>query len=440
MKRAALGLLLGVMAGCAPAAVDYGKLEDAANARQRWADGSVREASRDVKRLLARPLTADSAARIALLNNRGARAAAEQLGIAQAEAASAWRVPNPTLEGALRFHGEGDPEIELGAMLDVSAFLLHIPRGNAAEADVAAAKLEAVGALIDLAYDARRALIDVQAALELLELRKTMLSSFEASALTAEKLRQAGNITQLTLAAEQAQREEARLQLEQARADVEVARQRLSGLLGVFGSDSGWTAQPGLGAIPERELALERLERDALLGSLEMSEARERYTAAARQLGVARASGWLPELKAGVSAERSEEWGIGPAVELELPLFYQGQGEVGVARAQQKQAEHSYADLAVQVRSAARAAKARLMAARAGVIQARDVILPLRQRVLEQTLLEYNGMLVGVFELLQAKREQVDAAERYLELRREYWLARLDVEQLLAGRRAEPHD
>lgn len=47
---------------------------------------------------------------------------------------------------------------------------------------------------------------------------------------------------------------------------------------------------------------------------------------------------------------------------------------------------------------------------------------------------EYNGMLVGIFELLAAKREQLAAAEQYLQLRRDYWLARLSAEQLLAGR------
>ncbi len=437
MRRVAW-LVLGFMGGCSPAAVDYRKLEDAAIARQRWAEGQGREASRDVKRLLAKPLTADAAARIALLNNRGARAAAEQLGIAQAEAASAWRVPNPTLEGALRFHGEGDPEIDLGAMLDVSAFLLHIPRGIAAEADVAAAKLEAVGALVDLTFDARRALIEVQAALELLEQRSTILDALEASALAAEQLRRAGNITQLSVASEQAMREEARLALRQARAVLDEAREHLSGLMGVFGSDAGWTARAVLDEVPQRELPLERLEREALLASLEMSAAKERYVAAARHASVAQVSGWLPGLKAGVSAERSEDWGVGPAIELELPLFYQGQGETGVARAQRRQAEYQYADLAVRVRAAARAARSRLEAARAGVIQARDVILPLRQHVLEQTQLEYNGMLVGVFELLQAKREQLAAAESYVELRRQYWLCRLDVEQLLAGRRAAP--
>ena len=90
--------------------------------------------------------------------------------------------------------------------------------------------------------------------------------------------------------------------------------------------------------------------------------------------------------------------------------------------------------IAVQVRSEARAARARLDAARSAVVQARDVVLPLRQHVVEQTQLEYNGMLVGVFDLLTAKREHLAAIEQYLLLRRNYWLARLTAEQLLAGR------
>jgi cobalt-zinc-cadmium efflux system outer membrane protein len=434
MKQLAPLLALAAL-GCSPAAVDYAALEKSASSRQRWSDAQAAATSRDVARLLARPLTADTAARVALANNRGVRAATEELGIAQAELASVKRLPNPTLEAALRFHGEGDPEIELGAMLDISELLLALSRSGASTASVAAAKLEAVGALVDLSFEARRAFIDVQAALELVELRQTVQRSFEASALAAERLRAAGNVTPLTLASEQALREEATLELQLALAEMSAARERLNVLMGVFGGATAWQVKGRLAEIPPRELATERLERDALLASLDLAAAKERYVAAAKHAGVAGVSGWLPELKAGVSAERAEgEWGIGPAVELELPLFYQGQGEAGVARARAKQSEHSYADLAVRIRSAARAARIRLEAARSGALRARDVILPLRQKVVEQTLLEYNGMLVGVFELLQAKRQQLAAAEEYLALRRQYWQSRLDAEQLLAGR------
>lgn len=422
--------------GCSAAAVDYTALEKSAQARQRWSDAQHGTASRNVAQLLSQPLTADSAARIALANNRGVRAATEELGIAQAELASVKRLPNPTLEGALRFHGGGDPEIELGAMLDVSELLLALARTGAANASVAAAKLEAVGALVDLSFEARRAFVDVQAALELVELRQAVQRALEASVLASERLHAAGNVTTLTLTSEQALREEGALLQQQALSELSAARERLSVIMGVFGAGTAWKVKEDrLPELPQRELPTERLEREALLASLELAAAKERYTAAAKHAGVASVSGWLPELKAGVSAERAEdEWGIGPAVELELPLFYQGQGEAGVARARLKQSEHSYADLAVRVRAAARSARTRLDAARAGALRTRDVILPLRQKVVEQTLLEYNGMLVGLFDLLQAKRQQLAAAEQYLALRREYWISRLDAEQLWAGR------
>ncbi len=63
----------------------------------------------------------------------------------------------------------------------------------------------------------------------------------------------------------------------------------------------------------------------------------------------------MPELKAGVSAERDEEWAVGPAVELEVPLFYQGQGEVGAAKAEMRREQELYADAAVGIRADARA-------------------------------------------------------------------------------------
>ena len=63
----------------------------------------------------------------------------------------------------------------------------------------------------------------------------------------------------------------------------------------------------------------------------------------------------------------------------------------------------------------------------------RDVLLPLRQRVLEETELHYNAMTIGVFQLLAAKRDQIATARTYVELLRDYWLARNEVQRMLAG-------
>ena len=71
--------------------------------------------------------------------------------------------------------------------------------------------------------------------------------------------------------------------------------------------------------------------------------------------------------------------------------------------------------------------------ARRRAIQYRDVLLPLRQRIVDQTQLQYNGMLTGVFQLLQAKRDQIETGTQYLSTLRDYWIARVDLERAIGG-------
>jgi outer membrane protein TolC len=66
------------------------------------------------------------------------------------------------------------------------------------------------------------------------------------------------------------------------------------------------------------------------------------------------------------------------------------------------------------------------------------VVVPARKRVVDQTLLQYNAMQVGIFQLLEARRGQLDAELAAVEARREYWTAKAAFDALLAGRRAQP--
>jgi cobalt-zinc-cadmium efflux system outer membrane protein len=409
-------------------------LRSAADARQQRG-GTRGPTTKDVKALLARPLTAESAAEVAVARNRGLRAAVEELGIAEGRLSQTRRLPNPSVEGAMRFEGEGRPELEVGAMIDVTDLLLLAPRSGAASAGVEAAKLGAIGSILDLSYDTRRAFYAYQAAAELLELRRTVLQAFDASADLATRLREAGNITELDLANQRSLFEEARFELQEAELGVTAARERLNALMGLWGRGTEWRVEPRLPDVPDQELAIEKLESMAVDRSLDLAIAQKQFAAAAKRANLARAQGFLPELKAGVSAERSDHWAVGPAVEIEVPLFYQGQGEVGVAKAEMRQQQNLYTDIAVTLRASARNTAARLNAKREAVLYYRKVLLPLKQQVVEQTQLEYNAMLVGLFQLLQAKRDQVQTAAAYVDHHREYWIARTNAEQLLSGRR-----
>ena len=50
-------------------------------------------------------------------------------------------------------------------------------------------------------------------------------------------------------------------------------------------------------------------------------------------------------------------------------------------------------------------------------------MLPLRQQIVDETLLHYNAMDADPFQLIVARRELADAGHQYLEAQRRYWNA-----------------
>ena len=60
-------------------------------------------------------------------------------------------------------------------------------------------------------------------------------------------------------------------------------------------------------------------------------------------------------------------------------------------------------------------------------------MLPLRQKIVDETLLHYNAMNANPFELIVARRELVDAGHQYLDALRRYWNATSEVIALRRG-------
>jgi cobalt-zinc-cadmium efflux system outer membrane protein len=324
------------------------------------------------------------------------------------------------------------PELELLAMLGIGDFLFLPLRADAANAELDATRTEVVEQVVSLAFDVRAAFFAYQAALQALELTRTVLRATEASAEAALRIHEAGNLTDLDLATERAFTEEARVATRRADTEAAEARARLAALLGVSDSSS-WSAAGRLAEPPREELDVDTLESRAIQQSLHLQSTQQRAAAASRRATAEKTERWLPGLKAGVSARDEGHWSVGPAVAVELPLFYQGQGRVDAALAEERRQKALGTASAVDVRNAAHAAVTKLTAARENALRYRDVLLPLRQRVLDETELHYNAMTLGVFQLLAAKRDQITAARTYVELLHDYWLARNDVERMLAG-------
>jgi cobalt-zinc-cadmium efflux system outer membrane protein len=186
---------------------------------------------------------------------------------------------------------------------------------------------------------------------------------------------------------------------------------------------------------PREPLDSMRLESRAIERSLDLAAAEQLIVAAAENLGLDRASGLFPEVIIGGKGERDgPEWEPGPTFILPLPFFDRGQARIARAQAELRQARELHHALAVRIRAVTRTTRDRLDGHRDRALYYREVLLPVRDRVLQEMQLQYNAMQVGPLDLLRAKEQQIETAVRYIDALREYWTARADLALLLAGR------
>lgn len=404
-----------------------------------WNQGTTddKAAGESVAQLLADDLTADEAVQVALLNNRNLQAVYEDLRIAQADLVQAGVLKNPVFDGSIRFVESGGGEIiDLGIAFDFLDVFFIPMRKAVAEQQFEGAKVRVTGAVIDLAGQTRTTFYELQAAMQMLDVQRTTLAAYEASFDFARRLRAAGNNTRLRVANEQAVYEEARLAVVAAEERVVALREEMNGLMGLYGAAGGWKVEARLPDVPADAFPSDKLEVTAIERSLDLQLSEGEVLVAARRLGITKPLGLLSELEVGASAEREAdgEWSVGPAVALPIPIFSQGQPAVAKADAALRQAMHRHYATAIEVRSAVRTAYARMESSRGRALHYRDTVLPLRQFIVDETQKQYNGMFVGAFELLQTKRDQVEAGRMYIEALRDYWIARSQLQQIAGGR------
>ncbi|HEY2586860.1 MAG TPA: TolC family protein [Tepidisphaeraceae bacterium] len=408
--------------------------------RVQWNGHSADDRAVDaaVHDLLARPLTADGAVQVALLNNRTLQATFEELGIAQADLVQAGLLKNPVLNVSIRFPTSPPSKTYLDfAVAENFLDVFLIPaRKKIAAAQVEQAKARIASEVLELAARTASAFYAWQGAQQRVELLGTIAEAAAASLDAATRLRQAGNTTELAYLSERAQADRAKVDLANARADATDARERLNALMGVADDRLNWTAAGRLADVPAEEVRADGLEALAVRQREDLAATRSEVLTQARVYGLTVDTRFFASADVGAEAERETEgqWRIGPTLALPIPLFDQGQAAIPRARAVLRQSQQRYAALAIDIRSQVRAARTRLLNARSTARFYHDEILPTQQRLLDQTQLHYNGMLVGVFQLLQVKRDEIDAAVHYVNALQSYWTARAELERAIGGR------
>jgi cobalt-zinc-cadmium efflux system outer membrane protein len=436
MKKLLMFLALGA---CVPSrGAVYGpvdrEVERRAGARPTWRDNADPRVPAAIAELLQKPIDRDAAVRIALATNRRLQAQYDELGIAAAEVASATVLRPLEVDIETKLIGGSVEEIEVDVTQDILDLLQIGQRRGIANADLAAARARAVAATVLLVAQVEMAYVDIVAAQQELELRRTTFDAASASAEIAERQHTAGNISDVALFRERDQREQARIELGRAQVDVETKRAAFDEALGLSGDATKWSVGNRLPELPDPMPTLETIEQDAVAASLDLEALRNDADAAAGRVGVARVRAWLPELGVGVAADRRDgEWEAGPAISIGIPLFNQQQGPRARANAELKRSRNEAIATAVELRARARAVRQRVLGAYAEARHWRDVVLPQRQRIVEETLKQYNAMNASTFELLVARRDLVDGGRQYIDALRRFWRASADARALARG-------
>ncbi len=386
-----------------------------------------------VAALVADGLTADRAVQLALMNNPGLLAVYEEIGISAADVSKAGRLPNPVIAGAVRF-GETRPEIDLDFALQFLNILTLPAQKSLAKIGHEERIQHVTARALAVARETRSAFLHFQAATRKQEALKRDQEAAEAGYRLAGRLRDAGNISELQLSLEQSAFEEARFRYAAGIRDMTATRERVTVLLGLWGENTGWSAATALPELPAADPALENLEALALENRPELMAARRSFDRMAKARDLAYKLRWFGNVEAGVSAERGDEWTIGPAVTLELPLFDQHQADLARSDAEVRQSLHRLSEIAVQIRSDVRLGREQLIMARRTAEHYLGETLPLKARIVQLTLQQYNYMLMGAPDVLLARREMIAAELAAIDAVHDYWVARSDLEFATGGR------
>ncbi|WP_137895346.1 TolC family protein [Ramlibacter sp. 2FC] len=390
--------------------------------------------------LLSRPLEQKDAVQLALANSPSLQALLAQHGADSARAAQAGRLPNPVFSFERLRTGD---ELELGRMLSFGLLdLLTLPlRQGLAEHQVEQARLRLSADVVDQLTQVRQAWVRAVAARQSLQYAQQVYESAEAGAELARRMQAVGNFTKLERARQQAFYADAATQLAAARHAATAGREELVRQLGLSEAQAQDLKLPErLPELPRQPVQPAEVGKAASRGRLDLRLAQAELDAAARARGLGRVTS-VTDIELGVirnttfdNADGHKATGRGYEIALRLPLFDWGELQRDAAGGQTLAAAHR---LEATLRAAGSHLRESYSAYRTAYDIARhqrDEVVPLRKTISEENLLRYNGMLIGVFELLADARDQVGTVTAAIAAEQQFWLADAALQAALIGR------
>ena len=390
--------------------------------------------------LLETPLSMDQAVQLALANSPAVQALLAQSWADLAAADQAGRLANPLFSfGRTRINGE----LELARLLSFGLLdILTLPqRQTISRNQVAQAKLQVSANVVDQVSQVRQAWVRAVAARETLGYANQVNRTAQASADLAKRMQQVGNFTRLQRAREHVFYADSSAQLAVAQhADI-AAREELIRQLGLSDAQAAQLKLPDrLPDLPKEPRGPAEVSAAAAQQRLDVQLSRLQLDAAGRSQRL-RLLNSLVDVEVGArhdtvfdkrTGERANRNGY--ELGIRLPVFDWGGAQRASMNAQSLAAANRYDSV---VRGASSQLRERYSAYRTAYDLARhyrDEIVPLRKTMAEENVLRYNGMLIGVFELLADTRDQIASVIAAISAQQQFWLADAALSSSLIGK------
>ena len=440
-------MLAAALSGCATTSIE-GNLAETNEFAQREVGAAVRlQTTSDERRsaevaardLLAKPLEQAGAVSIALSFSPVFQEMLADSAAASAAATQSARLPNPIFSYSRLAAGDVS-EIDRALAVSLLDFLVLPQRRRLADMQQLQHRLRSAGDVIGITTDVRQAWVEAVAARQSLIYAEQANKAAEASAELGRRMAAVGNFSRIEWARQQSFYAEATAELARARLEVQRTREGLIRLLGLSGElDEMLTLPDRLPDLPETPDAESILSGRSFEQRLDVALARAELDFTARSLGLTKVTSTVNALEAGVAStsETGEKTLEGYELEFRLPVFDFGDARRANAQAVYLAALNRTVTVAAEAESHLRESYLAYRTAYDLARHYRDEIVPLRKSISEENLLRYNGMLIGVFELLADAREQVSSVRQAIATQRDFWLADATLRSTLIGRPVE---
>jgi len=442
--RHTLACALLLAAGCASVApeqtLDASRqaLGTAGHALQLQRGAQQRQQARQAAdALLAQPLQIDDAQRLMLLQSPALQALLAEAWADDQDHSAARQAPVPRLSWE-RLSGGDATEFTRSLSFGLADLLLWPARARRAEQRSLAGRTTLARQVLGQAQAVRVQWVRAVAARQLAQYQGQVLAAADAGADLARRMQAAGSASRLRAAREQALQLDAAAKLAQAQVGERAETEALIRLLGLDAAQAARLRLPErLPDLPAQPRAETDPARIAPATGLRLDQAAAALAVAGQQADNAWLNGLLDvEAKASrthVGNQAGDQRSHGIELSTTLPLADGGRALRDQTSARQIAAVQRLQHIEITRASLLRERGAAALAAYARARQARDAVLPLRQTLLDETLLRYNGMLLSVFDLLAEARAQTGAVINAIEAQRDHWLADAALQAALDG-------